>query len=126
MKTEKIPEASENRLYLWKFRREDIIVPGNEIIYLHTQQRKVWLHTVNGVFRVRGPLKEAVREVEDLPMVKVHSSYLVHIDYLQRLGPRDVLLKNGETLPVSVRCRRRLKPVLEAYIEEKGWKNPLT
>ncbi len=101
-------------------------MPGNEIIYIHTEQRKVYLHTTRGVYRIGGSLKEAVKEVEDLPMVKTHASYLVHMEYLQRVNRHDAVLKNGEHLPVSVRCWPRLKPVIEAYVREMAFKNPLT
>ncbi len=126
MRTVKNPDIRGDRVYLWRFRGEDIIVPGSDIIYLHTEQRKVYIHTVHGVYRIGGTMKAAVKKVEDLPMIKTHASYLVHLDYLQRISRRDAVLKNGEKLPVSARCWSRVRPVVEAYIRERERKNPLT
>ncbi len=119
-------KSSAGKIYLFRFGGETILVPGSEIIYIHTEQRKLYLHTVRGVYRIGGSLKAAVKKVEDLPMVKTHASYLVHLDYICRINRHCAVLRNGENIPVSVRCWPLIRPVIEAYISRRGCKNPLT
>lgn len=110
---------ANERVYLWFFGGEQILLRGDEIMYLHTEQRKVYIHTRHNVYRIRGSLKEAVSRLSDLPMVKTHASYLVHLDHLEKISSHSAVLKNGEEIPVSARCWHEAKPEVEAYYERR-------
>lgn len=107
-------EAGE-RNYVWIFKGETIILKGKEIWYVHTEQRKLFVHTRSKSYRVGGNLKEAVELLKDLPMIKTHASYLVRLDCLESINGHRALLKNGTALPVSEKCWKQLRPVLEQY-----------
>ncbi len=106
---------ANERVYLWFFGGERIMLRGIEIMYLHTEQRKVYIHTRHNVYRIRGSLKDAVSRLSDLPMVKTHASYVVHLDHLEKISSHSAVLKNGEEIPVSARCWREAKPEVDAY-----------
>ncbi|MCC8127274.1 MAG: LytTR family transcriptional regulator [Clostridiales bacterium] len=106
---------ANERVYLWFFGGERIMLRGSEIMYLHTEQRKVYIHTRHNVYRIRGSLKDAVSRLSDLPMIKTHASYVVHLDHLEKISSHSAVLKNGEEIPVSARCWREAKPEVDTY-----------
>ncbi len=103
--------------YVWTFKGERIILKGKEICYVHTEQRKLYLHTRKRDYRIGGTLKEAAEKLRDLPMVKTHSSYLVHLDCLETISAQQAVLKNGVTIPVSERCWRQARELIERHFE---------
>ncbi len=113
-------QKANGKDFIWTFRGERIILKGRDITYVHTEQRKVYVHTNKNTYRVSGNLKGVVSLLKDLPMVKTHSSYLVHMDHLEKISAHRAVLKNGEELPVSDRCWQLARPVIEQYYYEKA------
>lgn len=107
-------DANE-KIYVWTFRGERIILKGKDIWYVHTEQRKLFIHTHSKSYRIGGNLKEAVERLKGLPMVKTHSAYLVHLDCLESINAHCARLKNGVSIPVSERCWKQARPVIEEY-----------
>lgn len=108
------------QIYVWTFKGERIILRGRDIWYVHTEQRKLFLHTRSKSYRVGGNLKEAVERLKELPMVKTHSAYLVHLDCLEAINAHCAILKNGVKLPVSERCWKEARQVIEGYFTDKN------
>jgi DNA-binding LytR/AlgR family response regulator len=115
MKKENEWRTANNQNYSWSYRGERIILRGREIIYAHIEQRKVYIHTRNGIYRVGGTLRETAELLKELPMIRTHAAYLVHLDYLQKINRSMAVLKNGEQIPVSTRCWKEVKPMVDAY-----------
>ena len=105
--------TADEQDYVWTFKGERILLKGREIWYVHTEQRKLFIHTRDHSYQIAGNLKEAVERLRDLPMVKTHSAYLVRLDCLEAVSIHHAVLKNGAVLPVSERCWKQLRPVLE-------------
>ncbi len=110
---------ADEQNYVWAFKGERIILKGKEIWYVHTEQRKLFVHTRNSSYQVGGNLKGAVELLKELPMVKTHSAYLVRLDCLEAISVHHAILKNGETLPVSERCWRLIRPIIEEWQEHR-------
>ncbi len=117
MKYQSRQQDANEKNYVWTFKGKRIILKGKDIWYVHTEQRKLFIHTCSKSYRVGGNLKEAVELLRDLPMVKTHSAYLVHLDYLEMISAHQAVLKNGTALPVSERCWKLARPVIEGYYD---------
>jgi DNA-binding LytR/AlgR family response regulator len=112
-------KAANEQNYCWSYRGERIILRGREIVYAHIEQRKVYIHTKQETYRVGGTLSETEEMLKELPMVRTHAAYLIHMDYLQRINRTTAFLKTGEQLPVSARCWKQVKPAVENYVKKK-------
>ncbi|MCI8866225.1 MAG: LytTR family transcriptional regulator [Lachnospiraceae bacterium] len=105
--------------YVWVFKGERIILKGKDICYVHTEQRKIFVHTYQKTYRVGGSLKEEEEKLKDLPMVKTHNAYLVHLDYLESISIRGAVLKNGVCIPVSENRWKKVRETVEKYYYDK-------
>lgn len=116
-------QKANARNYIWSYCGEKIILRGKDILYAHIEQRKVYVHTRNEIYRVGGTLRDTQELLKELPMVRTHAAYLVHMDHLQKVNRTTAVLKNGDQIPVSKNCWKRVKEAVEAYIgntEEKS------
>ena len=104
---------------VWVFKGERIILKGQDICYVHTEQRKIFIHTRQRTYRVGGNLKDEVEKLKDLPMIKTHNAYLVHLDYLESISARGAILKNGICLPVSENRWKKVRETVERYYHDK-------
>lgn len=94
--------------FVWEHKGRLLQLYGNEIYYLHSQQRKLFVHTAKNVYEIGGKLDEEEEHLKRLPMVRTHYSYLVHLRYLEQISGREATLKNGERIPVSERRRKQV------------------
>lgn len=109
-------QKANARNYIWSYCGEKIILRGRDILYAHIEQRKVYVHTRNEVYRVGGTLRNTQELLKELPMIRTHAAYLVHMDYLQKVNHTTAVLKNGEQIPVSKSCWKKVKQAVEDYI----------
>lgn len=64
------------------------------------------------------PLKEYDRLLSEYPFYRIHASHLINMDYFKTYSPKnggEVLLKNGDILPVSQRRKAAFLKELEHY-----------
>lgn len=94
---------------MWEYKGRLLQLYGNEIYYLHSEQRKVFIHTAKRVYEIGGRLDDEEEHLKGLPMVRTHHSYLVHIRYLEEVSGNEVMLKNGERIPVSAKKRKPVR-----------------
>lgn len=88
-----------------------------DICYGEVKNRTIFLHTVNGVVRYYGKIKEV--EQQTMPyLIRCHRSFLVNPDYLKEYSGGWVLLENGEQVPVSRQYHPVLMERMMQYMEE--------
>ena len=72
----------------------------DDIYYCEVINRKLYLHTKNGVIEYYGKLEDVEKQL-DYRFVRCHRSYLVNLDYLQEYSSGEITLENGEHVPAS-------------------------
>ena len=112
-------QQKEERNYVWIFRGERIILKGKDICYVHTEQRKTFLHTRRKVYRIGGSLKEAEEKLGNLPLVRTHNAYLIHLDFLEAVSIRGAVLKDGTCLPVTENRWKKVREIVEDYCHSR-------
>lgn len=94
------------REYFWKCKGGVLKLDENDIWYLHTEQKKTFIHTRKRVYQIFVSLKEAERHLAELPVLRVHQGYLTHLAKVESLIGNEMTLKNGERIPVSAPRRK--------------------
>lgn len=77
----------------------------DSILYCEVINRKIFLHTKEGVIEYYSRLSDVEKQL-DSRFVKCHRSYLVNLDFLSEYSKDSLTLTNGETIPVSQTRRK--------------------
>lgn len=72
----------------------------DSILYCEVFNRKILLHTQQGVIEYYSRLSDVANQL-DSRFAKCHRSYLVNLDYLSECSKGQIILTNGERIPVS-------------------------
>lgn len=91
-------------------------VKMNEIYYCEVINRKIYLHTKEGVLEYYGKLKEIEQQL-DARFFKCHRSYLVNLDYLKAYQEGQITLEHGEQIPVSRLRHQELMDKMLQYMK---------
>ena len=96
------------------------VVPLAEIVYCEVRGRKVYLHRSGGeIIDYYDKLEDLERRV-DGRFFKCHRSYLVNLDYVRGSRDGQVVLPEGEAIPVSRLRERDLTEALLRCMKERG------
>jgi two-component system LytT family response regulator len=82
------------------------IIPVEEILYFEAQDDYVSIYTRDKTYLKKETLSHLERLLDDRQFIRIHRSYLLNINYLNKIEPyskdsRIAILKDGKTLPVS-------------------------
>lgn len=117
--------AAEQKLYAqssgMKFilHGEPHFIKFQQILYLESHQRIVYLHCTEGsAFDcdfLYARMEEMERRLAPFGFVRIHRSYIVNIRHLQRLHFRKAILAGGTALPVS---RKRYSDTVSLLMDQ--------
>lgn len=94
--------------------RAEFLVPASDIEWLEAAENYVNLHVRGHVYPLRSTMTAIEERLDPLRFVRVHRSYIVNLDFLERIEPLDtgdarLLLKDGKRIPCSRRYRQSLR-----------------
>ena len=90
---------TEKRLCVTYERRTDF-VPLSQILYVEAQRQYVLIHTFTETYRMKRSFAETIEELGEF-FFKCQRSFCVNLYHVTRIGSSNVLLKNGEEVPIS-------------------------
>ena len=89
----------------------------HDIYYCEVIDRKIYVHTREGVIDYYGKIKDVERQTLS-SLIRCHRSYLINPDYLVEYRAGFAALKNGEKVPVAASCHEKLMEQMMRYMEE--------
>ena len=90
-----------------------------DLVYCEVLGRKIYLHKSDGAVIDYYDKLEALERRVDGRFFKCHRSFLVNLDYVRGCQDGQVLLSQGERIPVSRLRERELTRALLRYMKER-------
>lgn len=109
----------EEPVYTWECDGKIVRLYGRDIYYIHLEQRKVYVHTRNRIYYVGRKMREEEERLKDMPMLRPHYSYLVHLKYMESVSRDEVIMRNGVRIPVSGSRKKQVWDTVRAYLEQQ-------
>ncbi len=91
--------------------RETVRVRLKEILYAEAFGNRIMLHTLNEDIPVYQSLDTLIQKVGD-PFLRCHRSFVVNMDFIQRIEGKDFILTSGDRVPIRTNGKPR---VIEQY-----------
>ncbi len=92
-------------------------IPLNDILYFESDKRVLIVHTKVEEHSFYGKLDDIEAFLKDDNFIRIHQSFLVNALKIKSVSKTEVVLKNGDILPVS---KSRATAVKEAYLWSKS------
>ena len=105
-------------IYPVKTKSGSIAIPYSQIEYIENYSRVLNIGLTSGeniksIF-IRKSFDEEIREIaQDKRFIQVHKSFLVNMDYVNKLTQSSILMESGRTIPIS---RKRAVDVKREYL----------
>lgn len=105
------------RKYTFKIREGSVTLKASEVMYFYFVDRHVEIHTAACVYHTTVyRLKDIEEKWIEECFVRIHRSCIVNMEYVQKIAGQDLVLINGEQLPIS---RYKQKMVKQMFTRQK-------
>lgn len=109
-------EGSQSRPVAVTSKDGVVSVVPRDVIYAETKGRRLLLHMRSQVLETYASIAELEKLLPD-GFVRCHKSYLVNMEWIERVGRSEIELRGGERVPVS---QRRRTATRERFVEYLG------
>ncbi|GEM_PF-5364317 len=113
------PIITEQDEYLRiRYKQSRYRIPVKEILYCCSSAKKTLVVTERNICQVYKKLDEVQKQLEQSNkiFIRCHKSYLVNLSHVRRVSARQILLNNGEILPVSSSRKKQMDEQLHKYM----------
>ncbi|MDR3070772.1 MAG: LytTR family DNA-binding domain-containing protein [Propionibacteriaceae bacterium] len=94
----------------------DIQVPAADLVYAEVYYKRTVLHTTRGEFTTRVPLTLLEERLGGTPFLRCNRSFIVNMSHVDDVLSDDLLMRNGDRVPIRQRGRREVKLALTRFI----------
>lgn len=110
---------SNKRLFEFNYNKELYRIPINDIIYIESNRRIIYIFVNNTVlsnkYKFYGKLNDVEKGISNnykIPFIRIHQSFLVNYKYVTKLSLNCVELFTGSKLPISENRRGEIADYL--------------
>ncbi len=96
------------------------VLDTNEIIYAEILGRDLKIVLKNDSRQYTTPLKDLEQKLVDCHFFRCHKSYIVNFQYVLNITANDILLANGQRIPMSKYRRKEFLETFTAYVGNHG------
>ena len=97
---------------------QEIYVSYQDICYIKSENVYLRIHSTRQSYLVRGTLQKYLEQLPSLMFCQVHRSYAVNLSHVQSFDGTDVIMENGERIPVSRHRQKLFKDCIARYLKE--------
>lgn len=106
-------KEQEEEPFFIKSKGRNIILNRKEVLYIESQNRMVYIHTVKEVFKLYFDMGELEKQLGN-HFYRCHRGYIVNMEYIAEYGRDTISLANGESIYLS---RRKYKEFVKTYMD---------
>lgn len=90
----------------------------DDIVYFEVLRHQLMVHLKDQeAVCLRGTLIEVIEQIPSRQFVQPHKSYYVNMEYIDRLTGQDIMMTNGDVIPVGRSKKNEFKARLREYIK---------
>lgn len=107
-------------LRLWVDWNETEVLLG-DILYIEVRSHVASVHTAGGVICTNRGLDSLEQEIAEARFLRCHRSYLVNLEHVRGLREQELLLDNGDRVPVSKKQLPKIKHDVMEWAMLRSW-----
>lgn len=108
----------KDKIICLKAKNEIIRIPSKKIIYFENVGRTVYVHTVNDIFKIETHIRDLRIILEREAYIASYVSILVNLYWIKDIIAYEIILKNGEKLPLSQKKSAAFRKIYKTYLRQ--------
>ena len=104
----------KERVFVFENKPRIYRIKLNDILYFESSDHYYKVVTMSGTYEFKSTLSDIMEQISDSRLIQVHRSYIINYDNSVQTKYEEVIMSNGERIPIS---RDRRKAVKKLFIE---------
>lgn len=109
----------KNHIFVFKDKDGSHRIKIKEILYFESFAHDLQIVTTNGNYAFRAGLTDIMSELSDHGFIQVHRSYIVNYDQIKTIKYEELIMANGDAIPVSRNKRKDTRDALVRFGGER-------
>lgn len=105
--------------FIWDYKGVFTHLYSGDIYYVHLENRNLYVHTKSRAYPIGREINVEEGRLAQMPIVRTHYSYIIHLYHLESLKGNKITLRNGEVIPVSKSRKKRVRECIQNYFKER-------
>ncbi|MSS64201.1 LytR/AlgR family response regulator transcription factor [Velocimicrobium porci] len=112
--------VNENKKKLFRFKKGHSFfqIPLNEILYFEVMNRVVTIHMKGRNEEFYSTMEQIEEKIDDECFVRVHRSFLVNMNWVDRIERNKVSMFNEEVIPIGAKYSKNVKNYMKLLLEK--------
>lgn len=110
-------QVKKNGIFIESTDQGKIVIDLDDILFFETDNRKVKIHTTEGLFTTYRRMKVYEQRLKGEPFCRCHAAFIVNLLYVSRIKDNSVFLKDGSEVMIS---KKRKKAFMSAFAKYVG------
>ena len=112
----KLGKAQKGVSFMLHSRRQVTPIPLHSIVCIEKELRKIIITTTHERYEMYAKLQDALASLPPNDFVQCHRSYIVAFRHIEQICGNEILLSNGQRLPIG---RTFMQPLKEALMQRQ-------
>jgi DNA-binding LytR/AlgR family response regulator len=112
-------ELNNNKILI-KCEDRELLIDRNDIISIEARNVTLVIKTTSQFYEIRKTLCSMEEELQESIFYKPHRSFLIHLGHVVSYSTNEIIMSNGERIPISRNKLKGLKEALMVYIKIWG------
>lgn len=104
----------KERVFVFENKPRIYRIKLNDILYFESRDHYFRVVTMSGTYEFKSTLSDIMGQISDSRLIQVHRSYIINYDNSAQTKYEEVIMSNGDRIPIS---RDRRKAVKKLFIE---------
>lgn len=112
--------TSYHQTMVIKNRSNAVSVEIIDICFIEGYNRHITYHLYDGtVYKTHGSLEKTYNQIHKFDFVRCHQGFIVNMKYIKSFDEDEIILVNGQTVPMSVRKKIETKQTYFSYLNRR-------
>ena len=109
-------QVEKRRIFIENTDQGKVVLDLDDILFFETCERKVKIHTIEGIFSSNQRMKEYEKRLREGHFYRCHAAFIVNLSYISKIKKNLIFLRDGSVIMFSKKRKKEFMSEFAKYV----------
>lgn len=109
-------QVEKRRIFIENTDQGKVVLDLDDILFFETCERKVKIHTIEGIFSSNQRMKEYEKRLREGHFYRCHAAFIVNLSYISKIKKNLIFLRDGSVIMISKKRKKEFMSEFAKYV----------
>lgn len=109
-------QVEKRRIFIENTDQGKVVLDLDDILFFETCERKVKIHTIEGIFSSNQRMKEYEKRLSEGHFYRCHAAFIVNLSYISKIKKNLIFLRDGSVIMISKKRKKEFMSEFAKYV----------